>query len=228
MANTAGYVRVDDAEREAERCRRENADGPAGLAEACARQGIGLVTFSSDLVFDGALGRPYVESDPVNPINVYGRTKAEAERRVVAANPAALIVRTSAFFGPWDAYNFVAIALRELAAGRPFVAMSDGVASPTYVPDLVHTSLDLLIDGERGVWHLANVGAVSWLDFARHAAALAGVPTDRLVGRPTAELGLAAPRPPTTPLASERGTLLPPLEDALERFVEERVPAAIG
>jgi dTDP-4-dehydrorhamnose reductase len=213
---------VDDAEREHERCRRENAIGPAVLAEACAERGISLVTFSSDLVFDGKGRRPYVESDPVGPLNVYGRTKAEAETRVLELFPSALVIRTSAFFGPWDMHNFVTIALRLLSAGEPFTAADDAVVSPTYVPDLVNASLDLLIDGERGVWHLANVGALTWLELARRAAALGGVGRGRLIGCPTAALGLAAPRPAYTALGSERGTLLPDLDDALRRYGHER------
>ena len=125
--------------------------GPAALADACARRGVPLLTFSSDLVFGGDRDVPFVESDPLRPLNVYGRSKAEAEARVLEALPSALVVRTSAFFGPWDEHNFVTIALRELAAGRPFVAAEDAVISPTYVPDLVNASLDLLIDGERGL-----------------------------------------------------------------------------
>ena len=222
VVNTAGYVRVDDAEREPDLCERENTTGPATLAAGCAERGISLVTYSSDLVFDGAKRTPYVESDPVAPLNVYGRTKAEGERRVLAAHPAALVVRTSAFFGPWDTYNFVTIALRELAAGRPFVAADDATVSPTYVPDLVHATLDLLIDGERGVWHLANPGAITWAELARRAAALAGLDPGGVVARPTRALGFVAPRPLYSVLGSERGTLLPSLEDALDRYLRER------
>src|SRR5947209_16752139 len=162
LVTAAGYVRVDDAEREPEACRRENADGPAVLADACAARGVALVTFSSDLVFDGSLRRPYVERDATSPLNVYGRSKAEAEARVLAAHPSALVVRTSAFFGPEDEYNFVTAALRALAEGRRFAAARDSVVSPTYVPDLAGVCLDLLIDGERGLWHLSNQGALPW------------------------------------------------------------------
>ena len=161
VVNTAGYVRVDDAEREPDRCHRENAMGAEVLARACADLGIPYVTFSSDLVFDGRLGRAYVESDPVSPACVYGASKAEAERRVSGVHAGALIVRTSAFFGPWDEHNFVFKTLRDLAAGRRVLASDDLVVSPTFVPDLVHATLDLLTDGESGVWHLANQGMVS-------------------------------------------------------------------
>ncbi len=222
VVNTAGYVRVDDAERDAERCFRENAIGPAILAAACARHGVHLTTFSSDLVFDGALDRPYVESDAVAPLNVYGRSKAEAELRVQDKHPGALVVRTSAFFGPWDKYNFVTLALQTLERGEPFRAARDMAVSPTYVPDLVHACLDLAIDGESGVWHLANVGTLTWAELAEQAAARAGVDSSRLEAVAAESYGFAAPRPRYTGLHSERGILLPSLDHALGRYLELR------
>jgi dTDP-4-dehydrorhamnose reductase len=220
IINAGGYVRVDDAEREVERCMRENTLGPNILALACMRHALRFVTFSSDLVFDGSLGRPYVESDAVAPLGVYGRSKAEAERRVLQADPQALVVRTSAFFGPWDAHNFIAQALNALDAGQPFAAASDLVVSPTYVPDLVNACLDLLVDRECGLWHLTNGEAVSWEELARRAAGIAGVDTRTLQARPGLDLDYAAPRPANSALQSERAMLLPPLDDALERFVK--------
>lgn len=221
VVNAAGYVRVDDAERERAACRRENEEGPAVLAAACAAHGIPLVTFSTDLVFDGGKGAPYVESDGMAPLNEYGRSKAAAEARVLALHPGALVVRTSAFFGPRDSHNFVTAALRELEEGRPFAAAGDAVVSPTYVPDLVHAALDLLVDGERGVWHLANAGAVTWAELARTAARLAGVDAALVQARSTREL-VPARRPAYSALGSERGTLLPALDDALARYMRER------
>ncbi|HEY0379972.1 MAG TPA: family 1 glycosylhydrolase [Pyrinomonadaceae bacterium] len=221
VVNTAGFVRVDDAEREADRCTRENTTGPKTLAEACARSGVKLVTFSSDLVFDGRGETPYVESNPASPLNVYGRSKAEAEAAVLGALPSSLVIRTSAFFGPWDEHNFVTHALRTLASDRTFRAADDAVVSPTYVPDLVHAALDLLIDDERGVWHLANAGAVTWADFARRAAALADLDSKLVEGCTTESLDLPAARPLYSVLGSERGLLLPALDDALSRYVSE-------
>jgi dTDP-4-dehydrorhamnose reductase len=115
IINTAGYVRVDDAEADAERCFRENTEGAHNLAEACKQYGIKLVTFSSDLVFDGEKNQPYLESDAVNPLNVYGKSKAESESRVLSTEPSALVIRTSAFFGPWDEYNFVHYVMDNLS-----------------------------------------------------------------------------------------------------------------
>jgi dTDP-4-dehydrorhamnose reductase len=224
VVNTAGYVRVDDAEADRDRCFRENADGARVLAEECARRGTALVTFSSDLVFDGEKNSAYVESDAVRPLGVYGESKAAAERAVREAHPRAMVVRTSAFFGPWDEHNFLAHALGALGRGERFGAASDAVVSPTYVPDLAHAALDLLVDGADGVWHLANPGATTWADFARRGAAAAGLDAGRVDGCPTASLGLRARRPGFSALTSERALLLPPLENAICRYVAARAP----
>lgn len=221
VINAAGYVRVDDAEREPFKCRRENTTGPALLARSCAQHNAALVTFSSDLVFDGRARVPYVESSEPKPLNVYGESKAEAERKVLEAHPDALVIRTSAFFGPWDEYNFLTVAVRTLSAGRRFKAADDCVISPTYVPDLVHATLDLLIDNERGIWHLANDGATSWAEFVRRAAELAGLDAALIDACSTRSLKLAAPRPLDSAMTSERGTLLPTLDDALSRYVRD-------
>lgn len=218
VVNCAGYVRVDDAEWDESACWRANRDGPAVLARACAQRGMALATFSSDLVFDGARDAPYVESDAPDPLCVYGASKVAAERAVLEPYPAALVVRTSAFFGPWDEYNFVTCALRAMAAGDSVAAADDLVVSPTYVPDLAHATLDLLIDGESGVWHLANVGAVTWAELARRAAAVAGLDPALVDELPAATLGHAARRPRQSALASERAAIMPALDDALARY----------
>jgi dTDP-4-dehydrorhamnose reductase len=222
IVNAAGYVHVDQAEHEPEVCFRENRDGAATLAAACAERGISLLTFSSDLVFDGTTKKPYLESAPTSPLNVYGRSKAEAERRILEVHPAALVVRTSAFFSPWDEHNFVTAALRTLASGETFTAADDAFVSPTYVPDLVNVSLDLLIDGERDIWHLANPDAVTWVELARRAAQIAGLDAGGVQGCATQALdGATAPRPMYSVLGSERGALLPSLDEALTRYVSE-------
>jgi len=226
VVNAAGYVRVSDAERESQQCYELNVRGAELLAMACERRGIRFLTFSSDLVFDGERSSPYIETHNVRPLNVYGRSKAQAERAVVNVNPEALIVRTSACFGPWDEQNFVTTALRTLAAGRPYRAMHDVIVSPTYIPDLVHASLDLLIDGEHGLWHLANVGRLSWADLAREAAQLARVRTDLLAAHSWRSFNGMPALPAFSALGSERGYLMPALEDALVRYVAARPIAA--
>jgi dTDP-4-dehydrorhamnose reductase len=222
VINTAGYVRVDDAESEADRCYRENTEGPANLAAACKRYGTRLVTFSSDLVFDGHATAPYTENSTTSPLCVYGDSKARAESLVLGTLADALVIRTSAFFGPWDEFNFVTVALKRLAAGQEFVAADDVLISPTYVPDLVHMTLDLLIDGASGLWHLSNQSAISWLELARQAASMADVDTSRLVSCQHCALGLPAQRPAYSVLGSEHGIYMPSLENALMRYFAER------
>lgn len=222
LVNASGYVRVDDAERDAARCMRENAHGAAVLAAACARHGVHLTTFSSDLVFDGASDRPYVESDRVAPLNVYGQSKAAAEQAVLERLPGALVIRTSAFFGPWDEHNFVTQALGALDRGAPFGAVGDQTVSPTYVPDLVRTCLDLMIDRESGVWHLSNGTPVTWLELADMAAQVAGVDSSRLHAVPTVPGALPAARPVYSVLHSERAVLMPTLDNALTRYLHQR------
>jgi len=217
VLNAAGYVRVDDAQHDPRQW-RENSLGPQVLARACARRGVRLVTYSSDLVFDGRKGAPYVESDVPNPLNQYGRAKALAERWVEEANPDVLIVRAAAFFGSWDEHNFLTSGLSALRRGERWEAADDVVVSPTYVRDLAMSSLDLLIDGETGLWHLSNQAALSWFDFARMAARAAGL--DESAIDPVRMAGIA-PRPAHVVLHSERGRVMPDLDDALSRYLEE-------
>ncbi|AKJ03345.1 dTDP-4-dehydrorhamnose reductase [Archangium gephyra] len=221
VINAAGYVRVDDAEVDAERCFRENALGPELLAAACGARDVRLVTFSSDLVFGGERRSAYLESNRVQPLNQYGHSKVEAERRVLERMPDALVVRTGAFFGPWDHHNFLTLALGTIARGERFAAVEDVVVSPTYVPDLVHTCLDLLMDEATGVWHLTNEGEVTWAELATQAARLAGLNPRHVEARPLESFGWTAPRPRYSVLASERAQLMPPLTKALERYLEE-------
>lgn len=141
---------------------------------------------------------------------------------MVETYPQALVVRTSAFFGPWDRNNFVTRALTHLGRGRSFAAADDVWVSPTYVPDLVETSRDPLIDGERGIWHIANSGATTWYDLALKAAELAGVDPSALEARRAVDLGRVARRPVYSVLGSERGWMVPDLDDALIRFVRDR------
>jgi dTDP-4-dehydrorhamnose reductase len=212
LVNTAGYVRVDDAETDAARCYRENATGPALLAQACAAHGIPFLTFSSDLVFDGGQARAYLENDPAHPLNVYGHSKLLAEQAVLARYPQALVVRTSAFFSAWDSHNFVHHALAAARVGQPFA---------TYVPDLVNTALDLLLDEERGIWHLTNQGTYTWAELARLAVGTAGLDAACVVPRPVATFGWAATRPPYSALSSQQGLLLPTVESGLHRYLAD-------
>lgn len=221
VVNCAGFVRIDEAEAQSASCFRENTAGPALLASECGRHGVPFLTFSSDMVFDGRKGAAYTEGDPVSPLNIYGKSKAEAERQVLELNPGALVVRTAAFFGPWDDHNFVTVTLRRLSRGEKVEVARDLFVSPTYLPDLVNACLDLMIDGEQGLWHLGNAGSVSWAEFAHYCAGIAGLDATGIVSRTSASLGYLAKRPAFLELSSERGLMLPSLEDAVQRFMTD-------
>ena len=214
IVNAAGFVRTADAEREVEACMAANAAGAGRLARAATARGLPFVTFSSDLVFGGLQGRPYQECDPPSPASVYGHSKLAGERLTAAAGGSSLIIRTSAFFGPWDRYNFAWAVLEALRRGEPVSASASETVSPTFVPDLCHAVLDLLIDGETGLWHLANQGETSWFDFARAVAEGAGLDPSLIFARETAPARRTA-------LASTRGTLLRPLDEALRAWLDE-------
>jgi len=216
VINAAGYGQIDAAERYAARCYRENTAGPAILAGACRRAGVRLVTFSSDLVFDGENTSPYTEDDAPCPQNVVGRSKREAERCVLAAAPDALVVRTSGLFGPTRPDQTLHRSLWMLGAGQPVEVSADHVLSPTYAPDLVAATLDLMLDDERGVWHLANQGETTWFDLVREVARRSGL-DGRLVSPNTTSTEW---RPSYTALASSRGWVMPSLDQALERYLE--------
>jgi dTDP-4-dehydrorhamnose reductase len=222
VVNASGYVDIDGAERDIARCVRENVVGPRTLAAACASRGAALLSFSSDMVFDGTKAAPYVETDVPAPLNVYGSSKAQAERAMLVLHPQTLVVRTSSFFGPWDESNYVTAMIRALRAGSRFQTVCDQIVSPTYVPDLVNVCLDLLVDREEGIWHLTNDCAVTWADFATMAAKGAGVATERLQPCTDRQLQRTARRPAYSPLTSERSRRMPPLGDALERYFLER------
>lgn len=214
VVNTAGFVRTWEAEEKADECFRANVTGPELLARACRLHGIPLVTFSSDLVFDGKMGRSYVEPDEPAPACAYGRSKAEAEARLMAIDADALIVRTSAFFGPWDRHNFLFNTIETLRRGEDVFASDKTIVSPTYVPDLVHATLDLLLDEEKGIWHLTNQGAISWHELAREIAERAHLDSGRIIAPETDEHS-------DTSLTSSRGLLLRPLDRALDDFAGE-------
>jgi len=222
IINTAGYVKVDEAETNYNECFSVNTIAPGILANTCNIRGIHFMTFSSDLVFDGTKKTPYGETDVAKPLNIYGISKANAEQVVQKINPSSLIIRSSAFFGPWDNYNFAYTILHSLENERSYSVVKDVIVSPTYVPDLANAAMDLFIDQETGIWHLSNEGTVSWADFACTIADRAGYKKNKLLLKNLDEMGWKAQRPLYSALKSDKGIKLPVLDNALERFFEHR------
>jgi dTDP-4-dehydrorhamnose reductase len=220
IINAAGYVKVDEAENEVSNCLRANSTGPTNLAEICERDNIKLMSFSTDLVFDGKKLSPYIESDDVSPLNNYGRSKVIAEKKILERNPNALVVRTSSFFGPWDDYNFATTTLKDLADNKFVRAANDVFVSPTYLPDLAHECLNILLDDENGIFHLTNGGAVSWAEFAHMIAEKAGLDRSLIQAVPIKRMESKVQIPNYSALKSEKGIRLPSFEDALQRYFE--------
>lgn len=220
VINAAGYVNIDTAEKEVKNCLMSNFKGPVVLADVCAKRNIRFVTFSSDQVFDGRKSTPYVESDPVAPLSSYGKSKVKAEKKIQELNPDALIIRSSSFFGPWDTYNFVFQVLKSLAEGERIKAANDVYVSATYLPDLIHETLNMLLDQERGIFHLTNTGVITWAGLAFKVAEIAQLDATLIDAVPLKEMGLIAMRPSYSALISEKGVRMPSLEDALQRCLE--------
>jgi len=180
-------IGVDECEQDRELARAVNVDGPANLAAAAKR----IVHFSTNYVFAGDEEKFYAVDDEARPVNVYGATKLEGERAVLARNPNALVVRTSWVYGAGKD-NFLSTVGARMERGERVRAIGDLFASCTYVEDLVEAVSKLL--GERGVRHVVNEGVLSYADFARECG-------DRSLIEVVSERdAMRAPRPRYTPL----------------------------
>jgi len=185
------------------------------VAEAAADVGAAVVHLSTDYVFDGTSNRPYVESDPVAPINAYGRSKLAGERAVAAANPRHFVVRSSWLFGP-HGKNFVDTILRAGAERGELKVVHDQVGCPTYTGHLAQALVEIAERRLTGVLHVAGGGSCSWYDLAVAALEAAGVECT-VTPTTAAEYGRPAPRPAYSVLVSERedAPRLPAWQDGL-------------
>ena len=196
VLHAAAWTDVDGAEADPQGAAAVNIAGTANAASL----GAPLVAFSTDYVFDGRKQEPYVESDGVNPLSVYGRTKLHGE---TAAGPDAWIVRSSWLFGP-TGDNFVRTMLGLGSEREEVAVVDDQRGCPTYVGHLAR-AVHELVDTERprGVWHVAADGDCTWAELAEAVFSEAGI--DCRVRRvSTQELGRPAPRPAHAVLRSER------------------------
>lgn len=218
VLHTAAWTDVDGAEDDPQAVAAVNIGGTANAAALCASMGAPLVTFSSDYVFDGRKGRPYVESDSPNPLSAYGRSKLGSE---AVAGDDAWVIRSSWLFAE-TGHNFVRTMLR-LGRERDEVAVvADQRGCPTYAAHLAAATRELVDNGSpRGVWHLAAAGDCTWGEFAEAIFDAAGLDC-RVRPITTAELGRPAPRPAYSVLRSERvdAPELPHWRDGLRECLE--------
>ncbi len=175
--NCAAYTAVDKAEQEAEApdVFGINADAVEILASICAEHDTRLVHVSTDYVFNGEGSRPYKETDPTNPINIYGASKLMGERYAMESNPQSIIVRSSWVYSS-HGKNFVKTMLRLMSERNEISVVEDQVGTPTYAADLAHAILQIISSGkwQPGIYHYANAGVISWFEFALAIKELAG------------------------------------------------------
>jgi dTDP-4-dehydrorhamnose reductase len=232
LINAAAVTNVDWCESNPDRARMVNAVAPGILAELCARRGGRLVQISTDYVFDGRAERPYRESDGPNPLSVYGRTKHEGERRVLAVDPGNLVVRVSWLFGP-DKGSFIDQILHRAIQEENVGAIADKFSTPTFTLDLADWLVPLLFDRPAtGVLHAANAGGCSWLEYGQRAidvAASLGISLRTRQLRPIKLEAMAqfvAARPRYTVMDTARlsdllGIQLLAWQDAVTRYVRD-------
>lgn len=220
IVNAAAYTAVDQAEKEEALAFRVNAEGPAVLAEEAARLGALLVHYSTDYVFDGEKPEPYVETDPPNPINAYGRSKHAGEGAIRASGCRHLILRTGWVYGT-TGRNFMLTMLRLARDGRPLRVVDDQHGAPTSSRALARSSAQVLsrLTGQNGIYHMTAGGSTTWHGFA--SAIFQGV---RLQADLTAVTSAAYASPVRRPrnsvldntkLATEFGVRLMSWHDAL-------------
>ncbi|MEF3697272.1 dTDP-4-dehydrorhamnose reductase [Desulfolutivibrio sp.] len=175
IVNTVAYTAVDKAEDEPDEAARLNRVLPGNLARICLETGAGLVQYSTDFVFDGKKTSPYLETDPVSPQSVYGKTKLAGERAILETGlERYLILRTAWLFGPGKT-NFVEKILGLAKTRDVLKVVHDQVGSPTFTLDLAANTTALLDAGGTGLFHLVNSGRASWCELASEAVSTAGI-----------------------------------------------------
>jgi len=172
---------INAAYRQRDQVSRICADAPDTIARAAVRAGARFVQLSTDLVFDGSLGRRYREDDPVSPLGDYGAAKVAGERRVVSADPSAAILRTSLIYGAASAPQEQLVQRALTEDGIAF--FTDEYRTAVHVDDLAAATLDIAISDVAGVLHVAGTERQNRLEFARVLARALGLDSDRLIGR---------------------------------------------
>jgi dTDP-4-dehydrorhamnose reductase len=227
VINAAAYTKVDQAEQEEELAFAVNAQGAGHVAEACAARGVPLIHLSTDYVFDGEKPAPYIESDPPNPINAYGRSKLAGERAVQEHCDRHLIVRTSWVHSPFG-HNFVRTMLRLALTQESVRVVDDQFGCPTYAPHLADALLVMArraaatpADAIWGTYHAAGQGETNWSGFAKaifEASARVGGPQANVIPIPSEDYATPARRPRHSRLGCEslRNTFYVSLPDWAE------------
>jgi dTDP-4-dehydrorhamnose reductase len=233
VVNAAAYNHVDIAEREPLAAFQANALAVRNLAMACRQVDAQLVHYSTDYVFDGTKGSPYVETDATHPLGAYAVSKLAGELYAQAYLENPLVIRTSGVFGPGGMFtprgNFVELMLRLAKGNSPIRVVEDHIASPTYAPALASRTVDLVTKNAGGLFHIGGGEAISWYEYAKLIFELAGLspslqPTDER------EYRTAARRPKFSALSNRKLeaagiAAMPPLREAVRDYLRAREEA---
>jgi dTDP-4-dehydrorhamnose reductase len=241
VIHCAAYTAVDRAESDPDQATRVNRDGAENVARAAAEAGARFAYISTDYVYDGDRDRPWLPTDPVAPRSVYARSKLDGERAAERAirggdgggpgaghagrvTDAPLIVRTGWLYGA-GGRNFVRAILDRAERGEDLRVVDDQRGRPTWARNVAEVVLDLAERGGAGIWHVADGGDATWLEFAREAVRLRGLEV-RVEGVSTQTWGAAAPRPgysvlDLTATEDALGRAMMTWKEALRRFLDE-------
>jgi dTDP-4-dehydrorhamnose reductase len=223
LVNCAAWTDVDGAEAAEARALRVNADGAGNLARAAAHVGARIVHVSTDYVFDGSRREPWVESDPVGPLQAYGRTKLAGERLVAETTEEHAIVRTAWLFGAGGS-NFVDTMLRLASERDEVTVVTDQAGRPTWTGHLAPALVEMAERrGDVGVFHASGEGQCSWYEFALEIFHRVSAPC-RVIPATSDRFSRPARRPAYSALGTERrpGIVLPAWQDGLRAYLEER------
>lgn len=230
VVNAAAYNQVDIAEREPLAAYLANALAVRNLAMSCRQVDARFVHYSTDYVFDGTKGSPYVETDPTHPLGAYAVSKLAGELYAQAYLERPLVIRTSGVFGPGGMFtprgNFVELMLRLAKGGNPIRVVQDHVASPAYAPAMASRSADLVERNLTGLFHLGGGEPISWYDYAKMIFEVAGI-APLLQATDEREYRTAARRPKFSALSNAKLEAagiepMPRLRDAVADYLQSR------
>lgn len=225
VINCAAYNAVDAAEEDPETARLVNGRAVEHLAEQCESRNIFLVHYSSDYVFDGAKGKPYIETDETRPLNVYGESKLMGETALREIMSRCLVFRLSWVIGP-GTQNFLH-KLSGWAEKNPTLQVSaDEVSVPTFTDDIVRITLLALEKGLQGLYHLTSTGAASRFELAEYYLKCRGL-TNTVVPVPMSTFKTTARRPLFSAMANRKlqddlNITIPTWQEGVARFCRSR------
>ncbi len=226
IVNCAAYTAVDKAEDNKDFCKTLNTVAPAYLAAAVEKRGGWMIQISTDYVFDGTKHTPYVETDTPCPDSVYGSTKLDGEKNVLASCKNSMIIRTAWLYSTFG-NNFVKTMIR-LGKEKPELGVIfDQIGTPTYARDLAVCIMTAINKGiVSGIYHFSNEGVISWYDFTKAIHRLAGITTCHVRPLHTAEYPTPAHRPhysvlDKTKIKQTYGMEVPYWEESLKDCIEK-------